>query len=79
MATLSTITVFLAVNSSGDYVVSVDGPEYAVENLVDEYGHAEGARAVSIEITLALPVPDVLRVEAPGPEPAKASAEALQE
>jgi hypothetical protein len=47
--------VWIAINSDGDYDVSTDSAEGAVENLHDNTGTADAERVVHVTITAELP------------------------
>jgi len=73
-AVMKEVTVFVAINDNGDFVVSKDGEAEAAELLENEEGTSWGFRVVKVKVNVPLPV--VLEANATIEEDAEATAQA---
>jgi hypothetical protein len=49
---MSKCTVWIAYNTDDECFASHEGPQEAIDGLMDTFGHAEGARVVELKLTL---------------------------
>lgn len=69
--TSKTITLYLAVNDDGEFQYDADSAADAAEELLRGYSGA-AIRIITINVTLDLPIPEIVNVDAPAQSQAPA-------